>query len=241
MLRSVGALIACLLATTASAATLHPVASCNTTIARGEAALVIADLDCASGEDAIRIATGTVYLNGHRISGAHYAVVGGERGTVKIVGPGELSGNGDTILTQHNLKIDNVSIHDNGAGMYVLGGLRAHVITVTDNSDFGINVDGKVTGDAIDSSRNHVGVKVERGIRARGVTIADNRGSGLAVTEGSVALRDSSLTGNGYAEAGTVDLLSEKRPRLSNTVCGTSLSILDGGVAGPPWGVCTSD
>src|SRR6185503_8911525 len=97
-------LVGVLFARIAAAATIHEVSSCSTTILRGETASLVADLDCAPGEDAIVIQRGTVLLNGHRVSGAHYAVRGGEYGTVKIIGPGELSGNGDTVLTQRNLE-----------------------------------------------------------------------------------------------------------------------------------------
>lgn len=219
---------------------VREITSCGVTLAPGESGLLIADLDCLPGEDAIRLTRGTVRLDGHHIAGARFAISGGERGTVTILGPGEIRSSGDAILTAKTLRIENVTVRDNAAGMYVLGNLKARNLVVTNNSDFGINTDGKLTGDGITSTDNHIGIKAEHGVSAKNVTVTGNRGTGLAVLEGNVRLANATLTGNAFGEDGW-DLLSPRFPRLTGTTCDHSVALLADGSAGAPWGVCASD
>lgn len=119
----------------------------------------------------------------------------------------------------------DVTTTGNGVGLYVFGQKgRIEDAVVTGNSDDGIRV-GNTT-------------------LAR-VTVSGNGGHGVVAYSGSFKIVDSTVDGNAIGaycsdpSANCADLTSRKRPKVSNTTCGTSAGSGDGSPA--TWGLCGGD
>ena len=167
---------------------------------------------------------GRLELNGHTISGAQIGIYGGRpdftssRGTIKVSGPGTITATREAVRF-YAARITGVTLHDN------VWGITGSKVRLTD----------------VDTSRNTIGASAFLSLRATRLVSDDNRYVGLLSYAGA-KLTASHMTGNTV-----VDITTERRPRLRDTVCGRSAVLQETGQpgiydpTGPPWGVCTGD
>jgi hypothetical protein len=157
------------------------------------------------------------------------------------------------------LRISDVELYDARAGIFgsnVIGEPRktkAHVERVVSHghAEFGIWVAKLIARDVDTSDNGTVGVATDK-LKGYNLTTNNNGAAGIYGTRVSVkglvangngdggvrairaTLRDATLTGNT-----PYDLITKRRPRVRNTICGTSQVL--GGVGGQTWGVCSED
>jgi hypothetical protein len=162
----------------------------------------------------------SLQMNSHSVSGAFIGIVSGNpagtgSGKLKITGPGAIFGNRQGIEYATNLKVSGISLHDNVyAG--ILGSKRVRLEDVV----------GKKNGLLAGAVKRITAIRVT----------ATGNGAGLG-SAGSLTIVDSSITGSTI-----VDIESVRRPRVRNTVCGTSAQLLlRQNTLGPPWGICSND
>lgn len=137
-------------------------------------------------------------------------------------------------------------------------------VTVTGSRFDGIRAT-KVVARDVTSSGNGVGdfgwgIIGSGGVKGRNLIVSDNGAEGVSASSGKVTLRDSQVTGNascgviglgisrgaltiirstvtGNGAQGCADVVSQIKPRVRNSTCGTSLDAQ----ALAPWGVCAND
>lgn len=134
------------------------------------------------------------------------------------------------VLIAEDVEVEN-------CGEYGIRFRKAKLTNVAvSGSDYGIMTSKGVTGVGIDTS-NNVFWGVSGGgfssVRARGLTAMNNGTMGVFARR--VSLRDSMLSGNGFADVAAI-----RRPRLRDTICGVSGSSqhFPGSLN---WGVCSLD
>jgi hypothetical protein len=239
------ALLAVLPATGASAV---DVATCNDTIAEGEIADLVADLDCGPGDFGIALgARAMLRLNGFELRGRQGAAA--VRCTHKrctVIGPGRISAAETAIdlADDMRLKIHNVELDGNDAGILgeqgpgISGGnsvVRATNLVVRNSTVIGVNT-GSFVGRGVVLEGNADRGLWGRNVRGRDFTVTGNGNHGIDA-RGRIAIENLQATGNAGAGAhsegsltlrdstvtgnGTLDLVAV-RARLKNTVCGTS-------------------
>lgn len=278
-------LLAALLLLRPGLAAAIDITSCDQVVPKGQVGEVLNDLDCSGGTFAAGVTLlnhATLRLNGHRINGpvTSGALVHATGKAAKIVGPGEVDTSdygciiaeeanllvegGDGIDVHHcytavsaqNLRIANVTVHDNeGIAIYgvvlkakdvvayaswggLAGGIRAHVenLTATDNLVFGVNAELLTVKDSTFTG-NSWGVDGKI-VTIRGSQITDNTNYGARANVMRVV--DSTITGNGFApsmfSSGPYGDLLGGKISLRRSTCGTSLTG-NGGTLG----ICSDD
>jgi hypothetical protein len=226
-----------------------PITACQTTVAEKQNGILMADLDCGTLVGVVLKRAAMLDMNGHSIVTLGEAVSGDfdRSGTIKVVGPGSISGFCSAGIAvhgalngRHRVVVGNVSIDGCRSG---IGGstVRAHDVSITNSEQSGLYADFGVSGRNVVSSGNGAyGVVVPYGaVRIRNLTATGNHWQGvLAAVAG---LRDSTVTGNDAASFG-IDIGTLHRPGLVSTSCGLSAhEPYLAPIAGPPWGVCAND
>jgi len=160
-----------------------------------------------------------------------------------------------------SMVVDNVTVRDfKEIGIYAtgLGTTTLSNVSVSGCGYEGINGGdhGRLTVNGVmvnDNADGIVGPHVVKGVgltlnansgtalwHVKRVTVTDLTASGNGIAgievESLVRLRDSALSGNGQA-----DIVSARRPRLTNTTCERSAHGLDQFGRVGPWGVCALD
>jgi len=262
-MRTIGS--ACLLGLlVAGLARAADIASCGTTVASLDTGRLVADLDC-TGSSGVQLSDrSTLDMNGHSITGGTFAAAC--MGSCTVVGPGDMRGATGYALTSApgRVTVSNVHFEDNAlhidcplsrvaltdvttsnggtlGGSFAIraGKLLAQRVVVTGDLGAGILASKGITGSDVTTSNNgDVGISSLHSIKLVRLTSTDNVGAGL-YAGARVRLQDSQVTGNIHPPAGA-DIITRRRPRLLNTTCGNSMSVV-GTQYGPPWGVCTSD
>ncbi len=148
--------------------------------------------------------------------------------------------------------LTRVTANDNGAGIRVEE-LRANDVTANGNDTYGIDASGKIKGVNVTANDNDWGgIVCGRGMKVSGLTATGNgngvdshTGAGIVVTGGPLHLADSTVTGNTWVDDEPpipLDLITARKPKLTNTTCDHSLSIdRSAATLGPTWGVCAND
>ncbi len=246
----------------AGAASALDIATCDVTVPRGEVGVLVADLNCGpSYEDdsyAVWLENGaTLDLAGHTITGPQFAVYCVRKCTV--VGPGTLTGAfygiwGGTAAAR--VKASDVTIASNLGGMAISRATLSNV-TLTDNV-VGLDV-SKIDAENLTVTACHgdYTLEVDAG-KIDGLTLTGNvAAQALVLMEGgSLRLSNASFSGNtapvgilglsgnlrlfdSVVEGQQTDLFTARRPRLTNSTCGTSARY--GDPPHLPWSVCTND
>jgi hypothetical protein len=132
--------------------------------------------DCTGS---VTVVFGTLYLDGHTISGTGLAAITCE-GRCRIEGPGTLISSGSTF------------------GISGDGSVRVADVTVQGHEAAGIDAGelGRVRLDGVTLTDNGVGVSGAR-IRVKDSDISNNSGSGIVTTERGVKLLRTRVLGNG--------------------------------------------
>jgi len=179
--------------------------------------------------------------------------------------PGEIetAANGAAIYASGKIRATNLSLYGNGGG--IVGHERTHVYATnvdasnnilwgvgvvatvraesltTNNNQHGIAVEHKVRGNNITANGNlQWGIDAGRSMNGTNVTVMNNGVVGIDTSTagsdnlGRIVLRSSTVTGN------PLDLVSNHRPRLTDTTCGVSAKQLDP-EPGDSWFVCAND
>ncbi len=197
---------------------------------------LVNDLDCSdSVSEDIVIDHGTLDLNGHTIITSGWNVVCS--GNCKVVGPGTIMGAGSGIMGSESLELKDVAITiSGGIGVAAAKKLKLDHVSIS-GAAFGalFGTSAKIVDSTITATI--VGVTTE-GPGAQG---------GGPCTKDSMILRRSSVTGTSGAPcvgsdppANCADIITCRKPKLSQSTCGTSCQG-NGGVPCQPWGVCTGD
>lgn len=229
-------------ATPAHALTSMPVTACGDVVPRGTIGYLTADLDC-TGLGLIASVYlqpgGRLELRGFTITGSILGVschfLRGDpprlysgSGSCRIDGGGGRIAASDAHgVSGHNLLIRNLTIDGVGQeGVHADAKARLTNVTITNSGGVGVAARGaNLENTTVTGSGEH-GVGAQN-IRMTGSTVT---GNGTNTTE---------CDGNLFPDR-CADLLSEKRPRLKDSVCGTSLVPVR---VFPPqsWHVCQSD
>jgi hypothetical protein len=171
----------------------------------------------------------TLQMNGHviRDCGVYAVVCLGRRCTIE--GPGEITGGGCDVAggaptgKLQKMFLRDVNVHDTWGSV---GGVRTRLfatnVTVTHQID---------NPNAFGGSQVAVG---GYGVVGTNLVATDNIGFGVVAFK-RLRLVDSTVTGNNGFERG-LDIESNARPHLVDTVCGRSVDEFN-----VPWGVCTND
>jgi hypothetical protein len=218
------------------------ITACGAVVPANEIGILQADVSgCPVGVTLERNAT--LQMNGHAIMGSDEGVRCHERRCI-IVGPGEIVGAGMGIAYNDSLsgtRSNRIYVND---------------VVVRESRDYGIHAFGRIIATNL-SVRNAMGgfgygiyafdlrgtnvsvtdnperaIEIARLVQVTGLTVTGNGEGGLSATK--IDLTDSVLTGNE-----DFDLLTPRRPRLTNTSCGRSAG-RDGDMS-ISWGVCTDD
>lgn len=237
------------------------VTACEQTVAAGTIGVLQADLDCELNGVLLE-AGATLSLNGHALRGGSNIGVYCGKGRCTIEGPGEIA-DGPWIAVfledRVHLTVRNVTLRANDVG--ILGSyagrtkVTATDVVLDDHQQWALStrslkaVNLSVRGNAgplfvvsaatgrIDGGEisDNGGLALTGGrLRLDGVSVTGNVGPGVRASR-TLRLVDSTVTGNGTGGSG-IDLLSERRPKLTNSTCGRSE-----GPTGAPWGVCAND
>ena len=128
----------------------------------------------------------------------------------------------------------NVTVSHNAGGAFNAGILDLTDVTADYNAG---GVGGnRVHGTNVSTSNNTNGGILASQVGIDGLTANDNGGPGVRAK--TVRLKNSLVTGNTHLGT-TMDLMTTKRPRLQDSVCGRSQRINT--VLGRTWRVCTTD
>jgi hypothetical protein len=229
-------------ATSASAATLMPVTACGDVVPRGTIGYLTGDLDCTgvNGVASVYVQPGArLELRGFTLTGSIlgvscYALRGDPPRLYTTGGSCRIDGGGGRIaaasahgVAGNSLFIRNLTIAGVGQeGVYADNKARLTAVTITNAGGHGVDARGAVL---------------------ENTTITDSGEDGVAAK--SIRLIDSTVTGSGtnLAECdGTsfpdvcADLVSERRPRLKNSQCETSL-VPERTFPPQGWSVCQND
>jgi hypothetical protein len=178
------------------------------------------------------------------------AQITGAAGTVDIHDCvyGVLGSAGEDPNGRARVTMDHVRLHDNALDGAAVGRLEASDVDASDNNGQGMGAVATVRVRNVVANNNANGHGVFSAKRLRGENVTANgnvtgvgswgrlvlvngHASGNAyfgVAGGAVALKDSTIVDNGLA-----DILSGRRPRVVNTICGTSVDFNMSS-----WGVC---
>lgn len=198
----------------------------------------------------------TLELNGHSLRGGGLATVGCARNCT-VVGPGAIENGigegfpiaiyavtrawisdlvieggfagifGDATRVGRRIDVNDVAINDTFAyGIFGFHKVVAKNVTANGSGNFGI-AGGRLIGDNITTNGNSRGIGVGRA-RITNLTALNNLHTGVGAVR--LVLKDATATGNG-----TYDVVSQRRPRVTNVTCGKS-----SGNSGP-WGFCQND
>ncbi len=240
---------------TTGAARAVDVTTCGQVLDKRAQGELVADLDCPQQGNplpsAVTLGAGaTLSLNGFTLSGAAIGVRC--TGTCRIEGPGTIDGFSLGILGGTTVRVTNVVVSNTsqaiqstklqltGVGVVQAAGtgilaevLKAEQVTV-DQARYGLMLLKR--GVATDLSVTNSGARGISGLKFKGdrVTVTGSGEEGSLVDR--LALRDSTVTGNGVFTDG-VDIRSSRFPKLIATTCGLSQNA----VTGLPFGVCTLD
>jgi len=221
--------------------------------------------DCYAAIDvcahtAVSLGAGAILqLNGHTITGA--GVLCSALGTCTVTGPGSILSAPVGILARKKVVASGLTVDGGGFGIvsrrrgailtdvnltnnaqdgiwaWQSGTIRASGVVATGNGGTGLFAKLRpIIATAVTASNNGNHGIDGTPVRGLEVTAQDNVGMGV-VSETGLALRDSTLTGNGVAYDG-LDVVSVRPPRVRNTVCDHSKNI---GGGGGNWGVCALD
>jgi hypothetical protein len=247
----------------AMAAHAVDITGCDQEVPPGEVGILTTDLDC--GPNTVEGSYGvelepyaTLRLEGHTITGPRYAVYCPKSCT--IVGPGTLTGAfyGIWAFDERNLRVDvsDVTIAGNVGGMAISRGrltnvtvngnaiafdvrkLQAVNLTVTgctDDSPYCIETDrARINGlTATGNASTYAVIFATRTLRLANAAVTDNTAPNGIFGLGRILLDGSTVTGH------ATDLLTPRRPRLANSVCGSSADYTQ--PPSTPWGVCAND
>ena len=221
------------------------IATCGQIVPTGQAARLVADLDCATGDGVVLADRTRLYLDGHVLSGspdASNVVCQGPR--CKIVGPGEIVGGQFAVTGLSKLSISDVTVRDQiRGGIDGLYFVRARRVTMT-GIGFGAPTPsvsevirtGQLRG-AFLEVRNNAGTVSMIDYRLRNAVITDNGGIGIG-GPGSGRLAHSTVTGNlGGVFGVPIDVFGLEPPKLIDTVCDHSYNA-DNGTS---FGICQLD
>jgi hypothetical protein len=161
----------------------------------------------------------------------------------RATGPAQLSNNGDSF---------------DGWGITATGTLKLRDVTVANNTNYGARAAnypenrGKIDVIAGTFTGNGIGVSADRQVKLKDSTVTGNVTGGIEVGQAGCTstsppiLKNTTATGNGTdAGCGTTvacaDVLSCKLPRLlPGSSCDRSY-VIDSGIPGSDWDVCSSD
>ncbi len=235
-----------LLLATIGRADATDITACGQQVEAGETGVLTTDLVCT---DPLDVDGGTLDFAGHTITqtGGRSGVVCGDSCT--LTGPGEITGAhasdpnvsaSGVVIYGSRVTIQDLNIHDNDWG--IVGQVRSATlnnVAVSNSVHSGIYLNARVKGTNVTvSNSGEFGLLGSQRVAMSGVTVTGSGMAGVISAVGRLALRDSTVTGNG---GGTLDLLSPRRPKLMNTVCDHSAMLNSDDSTGPPWGVCTQD
>ena len=163
----------------------------------------------------------------------------------RVVGPANLSDNGD-------------AGEGIGEGIRSTGVMKLENVTVANNTIYGVLVAdypsnrGQLQARGCTFTGNGIGVASDKGIKLTDSSVTGNIEVGVQVGETGCKsvtpplLKNTPVTGNGTGlDCGTTvacaDIESCRSPRLLlGSTCGTS-HVLDSGLPGDDWGVCSAD
>ena len=207
------ALVAAVAFAAPTPAAAFDVTACHQSVPSYETGILQVDLVCGSqgGPNVTLGRRSRLELNGHTISGGYIGVAGavGQIGNNEIVGPGEIFGvlgggaGGDfgcAIAPSGKVVIRDVTLRDNFRGIVSIYdfAMKLENVTIRDNVDEGIASRAGNLGSGIGPGKAQ--------ITGRNVTITGNGGNGIEAY-GKLALRDSTVSGNGGAA-----VVSNRRP-----------------------------
>lgn len=213
-------------------AVVQTVSNCNGPVIEG-VGIVTQDLDCTGTVNENIILDGSkLYLNGHTIvTGDHYVIRC--NGSCKILGPGTITGNGSGVFGGKNVTVKDVT--------FSTAGLAAGAAFKLTLDNVSINGPGGAYGGRgariVDSTITASSVGVKTGFASP---------NDESCSKGSLIIRRSTITGTTSADCdGTpgslcADIVSCKRPRVSDSTCNTSCQ-WGLGAPCPTWGICTAD
>ena len=208
---------------------------------------------------AVTLGAGAILqLNGHSITGA--GVLCSAAGICGVSGPGSILSAPVGVLARKRVIAAEVTID---GGVYGIvsrrGGAVLSNVALTNNTLDGIwSWQGAIRANGVVATGNgEIGLYAKlKPVVARNTTVSNNGGSGIdgypsrganltiqnnggfgIVSEKGLAVRDSTITGNGVAYGG-LDIASVRRPRVRNTLCDHSQNRGEGGGS---WGVCALD
>lgn len=186
-------------------------------------------------------------LNGHAVASGAIGVHCTER-RCTVHGPGEVrNATVDGILASFmnaRVRVEDVDVHDNASGGIIASSGKPRITlerVSARGNDVGIETifKGSISGEDVDASNNRFnGVVAGARFRFNRLTLLDtaagqSEGDGLVCLYGGGKLIDSTVTGSAGA-----DLATFRRPKLTNSTCGTSRFVDPGGST---WSVCTND
>jgi hypothetical protein len=221
------------------------VTTCGQVVPTGQAARLVTDLACASGNGVVLADRTRLYLDGHVLSGsadASNVVCQGPR--CKIVGPGEIVGGQFGVAGSGKLSIADLVVRDQiRGGIDGLFFVRVRRVTMT-GIGFGAPIPnltevirtGQLRG-AFLGVRDNAGTVSTVDYRLRSTTITDNGGIGIG-GPGRGRLSHSTVTGNLGGPLGVpIDVFGIEPPKLIDTVCDHSYNADDG----TSFGICQLD
>ncbi len=212
------------------------ITTCGQVVPIGQAARLVTDLACASGNGVVLANRTRLYLDGHVLSGsadASNVVCQGPR--CKIVGPGELVGGHFGVAGSGKVAISDVTVRDQiRGGIDGLFSVRVRRVTMT-GIGFGAPAPSSTevirTGDLRGTDlvvQNNAGGVSTVDYRLRNALIADNGGIGIG-GPGRGRLSHSIATGNLGGPLGMpIDLYAIEQPKLVDTVCDHSYNADNG-------------
>ena len=202
-----------------------PITACGQTVPTGETAELMNDLICMDRYGVTLEDGATLNLNGFSITGPGSGGVGVlcDSGGCAVSGPGDISHFDSGIFGTPDVQVLNVKdvrLRNNEYGIHAAyNGVKVTNVVADDNEGWGILVD-RLRGTGIQANNNGEGGVGANKFTLVGLTASGNgREGGLIYGAGS--LIRSTVTGNDGLGQG-YDVISQKRVRLRNTVCGKS-------------------
>ncbi|MCX5737465.1 MAG: hypothetical protein NTZ61_03020 [Proteobacteria bacterium] len=203
--------------------------------------VVAGDLTCATGAGTFVVGVedrGTLDLAGHTLTGAATGVRCASRCTVtSTVGTGTIR-NAETagiavVGRRGRVELSNLSLEDNpSAGVltdFLTGKVRGTQVNLT-GSGIGIQA-SQIRLVGLSATGNYRVVQARKAI-LQDSTIAAS--ADTAISGHKAILTNSSVTGSGSG----IDLLTEWRPRVTNSTCGVSRKLSNDTQT---WSVCAND
>jgi hypothetical protein len=230
------------------------VTDCGGFVPAGERGVLQNDLNGCESAGVVLGRGAMVELNGHTIHAGAWGIYCTER-KCTIRGPGQITGTSTAAIGTDNGKckatVSDVDLHDNlGNGIQLTPSslLIVHNTDIRHNGKNGIEVPvGIVKGSDV-TIRDNTGngmVNTARFVFS-GLALQDNGAPGIVSPFGAGVLKRSLLArNNAHDPSGTMDIATNKRPRLVDSACERSGIIPESGIVpggmGPGWGVCSRD